>query len=59
MAGSQFGRKIPNLLALLEVCQDEVHNYPQLRNEADGSAVLAVAALSDAASRIGLVKEVI
>ena len=58
MASSQFGRKIPHLLALLEVCQEEVSNHPQLRDEEDGSVFLAVAALTHAAIRIGLIEEV-
>ena len=58
MASSQFGRKLPNLLALLEACQEEVDNYPQLRDEENGSVFLAIAALSHAAVRIGLIKEI-
>ena len=59
MVSSRLGRDIPHLLALLEVSEEEVCNYPVLRDKENSSVILALAALADSAVRIGLIKEVI
>ena len=58
MAGSQLGREVPNLAALLEVCKEEAPDYPLLRDSENPAVFLAVAVLADVAGRIGLAKEV-